>query len=81
MPPSVSTVMQLRVDAELKQAFAAAAERERTTTAGALRTLMQDFVRESTRREAQRQSRLVASAPDADTTMSEVMTVQGFAGD
>lgn len=78
MTPRSSAVVQLRVDGALKQAFADAARREQTTPSRAMRSLMEDFVRESRRKEAERQSRLVASASDAEETMDEVMRLQAW---
>ena len=76
-----STVMQVRLDDRLKRAFAEAAERERTTPSGALRALVEGYVRESQRKEARRQSRLVAAAPDAAETETFLQEVQDLGDD
>ncbi|WP_156647938.1 hypothetical protein [Methylobacterium sp. Leaf88] len=44
-----SAVLQVRLDERLKQAFADAAWRDSTTPSGALRALVQAYVRESRR--------------------------------
>lgn len=75
------TVMQVRLDERLKQDFLNATEREHTTPSKALRAMVEDFIRQSRRKEAERQSRLVAEAEDADAVMAEVMAAQGFHGD
>jgi antitoxin component of RelBE/YafQ-DinJ toxin-antitoxin module len=71
-----SAVLQVRLDERLKQAFADAARRDSTTPSGALRALVQAYVRESRRKEAQRQSRLVDAAPDADETEALIADLQ-----
>ena len=71
-------VLQLRLDERLKSAFAEAARAQNSTPSQAMRALITDYVRESRRREAQRQSYLVAAAPDAEETMDELMRVQNW---
>ena len=71
-----SAVMQLRVDDRLKSDFAVAARAQNATPSQALRALMADYIRQSQRREAERQCRRVAAAPDADATMNDVASVQ-----
>lgn len=68
----------MRLDDSLKKAFAEAAQRENTTPSRMMRVLMEDFVKASRRREAQRQSRLVAAASDAKETMDDVMRAQDW---
>ena len=72
-----STVLQLRLDDQLRQAFVDAARRENTTPSRALRALIETFVRESRRKEAQRQSRLVAETSDSVATMEDVGACPG----
>lgn len=76
-----STVMQFRTDNALRLAFTEAAQRDRTTPSDALRGLVEQYVRDSLRREAARQSRVVAEAEDADEVMADVMAAQGFHDD
>ncbi len=45
-------MMQFRTDSRLRAAFTEATQRERTTPSDALRHLMQQYVRDSLRREA-----------------------------
>ncbi|MCJ2047211.1 hypothetical protein MKK58_22125 [Methylobacterium sp. J-078] len=71
-----STVLQVRIDERLKHAFADAAKRDSTTPSEALRTLVETYVRESRRKEAQRQSRLVAAASDTAETQALIAEVQ-----
>lgn len=81
MPSRSSTVVQLRVDEKLKQAFADAARREQTTPSSAMRSLMEDFVQDSFRKEAARQSRIVAAAPDFEETMDEIARLSAWMHD
>lgn len=74
--PRDGTVMQVRTDNSLKFAFAEAAKRERTTPSDALRDLMQQYVRDSLRREAARQSGIVAAASDAAESLALIEDVQ-----
>ena len=60
-----STVIQVRTDSGLRAAFTKAVQRDHTTTSDALRTLMQEYVRDSLSREAARQCHLVAAAPSS----------------
>ena len=76
--PRETAVLQLRLDARLKDEFTEAARAGNATPSQAMRNLIADFVRQSKRREADRQSRLVATAPNADETMDEVMRVQAW---
>lgn len=76
-----STVMQVRLDERLKRAFSEAVERESTTPSRAMRMLVEDYVRESRRKEARRQSLLVADARDAAETRALMMDVQDLGGD
>ena len=76
--PRDSTVLQLRLDDQLKRAFVEASARESTTPSKALRDLIETFVRDSRRKEAQRQSRLVAEAAAKDDTMDEVARAQDW---
>ncbi len=76
-----NSVLHVQVDPALKQAFEAAAQREKITHAELLRQLMRDFAHVSKRDEARRQSRFVASAPDATETMDLLMEVQGLQRD
>ena len=71
-----SAVMQLRVDDRLKSDFAVAARAQNATPSQELRSLMADYILQSQRREAERQCRRVAAAPDADATMNDVASVQ-----
>ena len=71
-----SAVMQLRVDDRLKSDFAVAARAQNATPSQALRALMADYIRQSQRREAERQFMSFAAAPDADETMNDVASVQ-----
>ncbi|MDP4026248.1 hypothetical protein Q8W71_26840 [Methylobacterium sp. NEAU 140] len=71
-----STVMQFRTDSSLRTAFTEAAEREHTTTSDALRQLMQQYVRDSLRREAARQCQIVTGAPDAAESLALIEDVQ-----
>ncbi|MCJ2036552.1 hypothetical protein [Methylobacterium sp. J-068] len=71
-----STILQVRLDERLKQAFADAARRDSTTPSGALRMLVEEYVRESRRKEARRQSRLVSAASDARETNALISDVQ-----
>ena len=75
------TTLKVSVDEPLSAAFAEAAKREHLTSSDLLRRLIVDFVGDSRRREAERQSALVASAADAGETMDLVKEVQGFARD
>lgn len=76
-----STVMQLRLDERLKRAFSEATERESTTPSKAMRTLVEDYIRESRRKEARRQSLLVATARDAAETQALMLDVQDLGSD
>lgn len=69
-------MLQLRLDERLKSEFAEAARAQNATPSEALRSLIAGYVRENRRREARRQSHLVAAAPDAEETMDEMMRVQ-----
>lgn len=76
-----STVFQLRLDDNLKQAFVAAAERENTTPSRAMRALIESFVQESWRKEAERQSRIVAEASEEEGIMDEIERAQAWIHD
>ncbi|MGU3666343.1 hypothetical protein ACLBX9_19325 [Methylobacterium sp. A49B] len=71
-----STVIQVRTDSRLRTAFTEAVQREHTTTSDVLRQLMQQYVRDSLRREAARQSRVVTAAPDAAESLALIEDVQ-----
>ena len=73
-----NAVLQLRLGERLKREFAEAARDQQSTPSDALRALIADYVRANHRREAERQSRLVAAAPDAEATMDELMRVQDW---
>ncbi len=75
------TVMQVRTDSRLRAAFAEATQREQTTPSEALRHLMQQYVRDSLRREAARQCRIVAAAPDAAESLALIEDVQDLDGE
>ncbi|MCX8256272.1 hypothetical protein RHAL1_03276 [Beijerinckiaceae bacterium RH AL1] len=76
--PRVTTVLQLRLDAQLKHDFAEAARAQNATPSEAMRELMAGFVRQARRREAERQSRLVAASPDAEATLDDAMRAQAW---
>lgn len=71
-----SAVLQLRLDARLKDAFVEAARAQDASPSEAMRSLIAGFVRESHRRQADLQSRRVATAPDAEATMDDMMRAQ-----
>ena len=73
-----SAIFQLRLDDRLKQAFIDAAERENMTPSRAMRDLIEAFVKESRAKEAYRQSRLVAEAPDSHATMDDAVRAQAW---
>ena len=73
-----NAVLQLRLDGRLKSDFAEAARAHDLTPSEAMRGLIAGYVRDNQRREAKRQSRLVATAPDAAETMDELMRVQDW---
>lgn len=75
------TVMQVRTDHRLRAAFTEAAQRERTNPSDALRHLMQQYVRDSLKREAARQCRIVAAAPDAAESLALIEDVQDLDGE
>jgi|GEM_PF-4771225 len=68
--------MQFSTDTRLRNAFTEAVRREHTTPDDALRHLMQQYVRDSLRREAPRQCRVVAAAPDAAESLALIEDVQ-----
>jgi hypothetical protein len=78
--PRGSTVFQVRTDDALKAAFAEATLRERTTPSDALRHLMQQYVRDSLRREAAKQSRIVAAASGEAGDLALIADVQDIDG-
>ena len=71
-----STVIQVRTDNGLRAAFTEAVQRDHTTTSDALRKLMQQYVRDSLRREAARQCHLVAAASDSAVSLALIEDVQ-----
>jgi len=73
--------MQVRTDTALTTAFTEATQREHTTPSDAVRRFMEQYVRDSLRREAARQSRLVAAAPDEAESMALLQKVQDFGDD
>ena len=73
-----NAVLQLRLDERLKSEFTEAARAHDLTPSEAMRALIAGYVRDNHRREAERQSRLVATAPDAEQTMDELMRVQDW---
>ncbi len=75
-----SALLQLRLDEGLKAAFTDAVRREHTTPSRALRSMVEDFVRQSRRKEAIRQTQVVAGAPDADETIALLIEVQDLDG-
>lgn len=64
------TVMQFRTDSRLRAEFSQATQREHTTASDALRQFMEQYVRDSLRREAARQCQVVAAAPDAAESLA-----------
>ena len=73
-----NAVLRLRLDERLKSDFAEAARALDLTPSEAMRALIVGYVHDNQRREAERQSRLVAMAPDAKQTMHELMRVQDW---
>ena len=74
-------VMQFRTDTRLRAAFTEATRREHTTPSDVLQHLMQQYVRESLRREAARQCQVVAAAPDAAESLALIEDVQDLDDD
>lgn len=74
-------MMQFRTDSRLRAAFTEATQRERTTPSDALRHLMQQYVRDSLRREAARQCHVVSGAPDAAESLALIEDVQDLDDD
>lgn len=73
-----NAVLQLRLDEVLKSEFVEAARCQNLSPSEAMRALIAGYVRENHRREAARQSSLVASAPDAEISMGELLRIQDW---
>ncbi len=73
-----NAVFQLRLDGSLKAAFTEAARWEQSTPSQVMRTLIADFVRASYKKEAERQSRIVAADPDSKATLDEIESLQAW---
>jgi hypothetical protein len=77
--------LNLRIDAELKQQFAAAVEAERRPVSEVLRSLMLDYVEEARKRrfatEARRQSALIAASKDEAEVMRWIQDVSAVESD
>jgi hypothetical protein len=73
------TTLNLRIDAALKEEFAAAVEAEDRPAAEVLRSMMRDYVEEARKRrftaDARRQSQLIASSEDEAEVMRWIQDV------
>jgi Antitoxin MazE-like len=73
------TTLNLRVDAVLKEEFAATAEAEKRASSEVLRSLMRRYVEEARRQrlaeEARRQSQLIADSEDEAEVMRWIQDV------
>jgi hypothetical protein len=77
--------LNLRIDADLKQRFAAAAEAEDRPVSEVLRSLMLDYVEEAHKRrfaaEARRQSQLISASEDEAEVMRWIQDVSAVESD
>jgi antitoxin component of RelBE/YafQ-DinJ toxin-antitoxin module len=86
MPQAIArpreSTLNLRIDAELKQQFAAAVEAEDRPVSEVLRSLMLDYVEEARKRrfaaEARRQSALIAAFEDETEVMRWIQNVSAL---
>jgi hypothetical protein len=89
MPQAVArsreTTFNLRIDAALKEEFAAVAEAEARPAAEVLRSMMRDYVEEARKRrfkaEARRQSQLIASSQEEAEVMRWIQDVSALESD
>jgi antitoxin component of RelBE/YafQ-DinJ toxin-antitoxin module len=81
---SKESTLNLRIDAALKQEFAAAVEAEDRPAAEVLRALMRGYVEEARKRrfaaEARRQSQLIAASEDEAEVMRWIQDVSALDG-
>ncbi len=81
---SKESTLNLRLDADLKEQFAAAAEAEDRPAAEVIRALMRSYVEDARRRqfaaEARRQSRLIATSEDEVEVMRWIQDVSSVKG-
>ena len=81
---SKESTLNLRIDAALKQEFAAAVEAEERPAAEVLRALMRGYVEEARKRrfaaEARRQSQLIAASEDEAEVMRWIQDVSALDG-
>ena len=81
---SKESTLNLRIEAALKQEFAAAVEAEDRSAAEVLRALMRGYVEEARKRrfaaEARRQSQLIAASEDEAEVMRWIQDVSALDG-
>ena len=85
IPRPRESTLNLRIDADLKQRFAAAAEAEDRPVSEVLRSLMLDYVEEAHKRrfaaEARRQSQLISASEDEAEVMRWIQDVSAVESD
>jgi len=81
---SKESTLNLRLDADLKEQFSAAAEAEDRPAAEVIRALMRGYVEDARRRkfaaEARRQSRLIATSEDESEVIRWIKDVSSVKG-